>query len=193
MKLFLKSAGYLYNRLLQQRKYAWEIQEASLDYRIQQKILPAIKTARNLHLAHSQVLQNVAVRVDLAFKAFFRRVKAGEKPGYPRFKGKGWYDSITFPQVPSGCRLKEGRLAVSKVGHIKIVVHREVCGKLKSATIRRSSTGKWSTREVRWPLRNPRIPAGEMGPQVRLLRGHGGAVANRAHPSQSQWRQPSHQ
>jgi len=76
-------------------------------------------------------------------KPFFRRVKAGEKPGYPRFKGKGWYDSITFPQVPSGCRLKDGRLSVSKVGHIKIVMHREMCGKPKTATIRRSSTGKW--------------------------------------------------
>jgi putative transposase len=38
------------------------------------------------------------MRVDLAFQAFFRRVKAGETPGYPRFKGKGWYDSITYLQ-----------------------------------------------------------------------------------------------
>jgi putative transposase len=36
--------------------------------------------------------------VELAFKAFFRRVKAGEEPGYPRFKGKGQYDSITYSQ-----------------------------------------------------------------------------------------------
>lgn len=41
-----------------------------------------------LREVHSQVLQNVAVRIDLAFKAFFRRVKAGEKPGYPRFRGE---------------------------------------------------------------------------------------------------------
>jgi len=143
LEAVLEECRYLYNRLLEQRKYAWEIQETSLGYRIQQNLLPAIKTARNLHLAHSQVLQNVAVRVDSAFKAFFRRVKAGEKPGYPRFKGKGWYDSITFPQVPSGCRLKDGRLVISKVGQIKIVMHQEMCGKPKTATIRRSSTGKW--------------------------------------------------
>jgi putative transposase len=51
----------------------------------------------------SQVLQNVAVRIDLAFQAFFRRVKAGEPdPGYPRFRGRGRYDSLTFPRCRSG-------------------------------------------------------------------------------------------
>ncbi|MGZ3667488.1 MAG: hypothetical protein ACXVDA_23735 [Ktedonobacterales bacterium] len=56
---------------------------------------------------HSQVLQNVAVRIDLAFQAFFRRVRDGAKePGYPRFRGKGRYDSITFAQVPGGCKLE---------------------------------------------------------------------------------------
>jgi putative transposase len=36
--------------------------------------------------------------VELAFKAFFRKVKEGEEPGYPRFKGKSRYDSITYSQ-----------------------------------------------------------------------------------------------
>lgn len=38
---------------------------------------------------YSQVLQNVAVRVDLAFRAFFQRTKEGKTPGFPRLKGKG--------------------------------------------------------------------------------------------------------
>jgi len=139
----LDECRYVYNRLLEQRKYAWEIQEVFLGYYQQAKMLPAIKTAHKIHLAHSQVLQNVAIRVDLAFKSFFRRIKTSDKPGYPRFKGKGWYDSITFPQVPSGCRIKGDRLVVSRVGHIKIVIHRKMYGKSKTATIRRSSTGKW--------------------------------------------------
>jgi putative transposase len=143
LEAVLDECRYVYNRLLEQRKYAWEIQEASLGYHQQSKMLPVIKKTRNIHLVHSQVLQNVAVRLDLAFKAFFRRAKAGEKPGFPRFKGKGWYDSFTFPQVPSGCHIKDGRLAVFKVGHIKIVMHREMCGKPKTATILRSSAGKW--------------------------------------------------
>jgi transposase len=61
-----------------------------------------------LREVHSQVLQNVAVRIDLAFKAFFRRVKAGDKPGYPRFRAANRYDSFTYPQ--SGFRVESGRV-----------------------------------------------------------------------------------
>jgi putative transposase len=89
----------------------------------------------------SQILQNVQERVDLAFKAFFRRVKAGERPGYPRFKGKGWYDSFTYPQL--GFKLLSGKLRLSKIGDIKIKLHRPIEGKIKRLTVRRSSTGKW--------------------------------------------------
>jgi putative transposase len=93
----------------------------------------------------SQVLQNVAVRLDLAFKAYFRRCKAGETPGCPRFRGKGRYDSLAFPQVPVGCRLDgdTGRVRLHGIGHVKILVHRPLEGTPKTATIRRSSTGKW--------------------------------------------------
>ena len=144
LEAILEECRYLYNRLLAQRKYACEIQGASLGYRHQQNFLLSIKKARpSLAVVHSQVLQNMAVRVDRAFKAFFRRVQAGEEPGYPRFKCKGWYDSFTFPQAPSGCRIKDGRLAVSKIGHIRMVMHRDLCGRPKTATINRSSTGKW--------------------------------------------------
>lgn len=61
--------------------------------------MPLLKDTRpSLKLVHSQVLQNVTERVELAFKAFFRRLKAGEREvGYPRFKGRGRYDSITYP------------------------------------------------------------------------------------------------
>ena len=93
----------------------------------------------------SQVLQNVAVRIDLAFQAFFRRVRAGEKPGYPRFRGQGRYDSITYPQVPVGCKLdtETRRVRLHGVGQVKIILHRPLEGIPKTATIRRSSTGKW--------------------------------------------------
>jgi len=103
----------------------------------------------------SQVLQNVHERVDLALKAFFRRVKAGEKPGYPRFKGIGRYDSFTYPQ--KGFKVDSGKLYLSKIGdatiasmaastqsrHIKIKLHRPIEGKIKRLTVRRAATGKW--------------------------------------------------
>lgn len=144
LEAVLDECRWLYNHLLESRKKSWEVEQKPLNYFAQNASLPNLKTVHaSLNSVYAQALQNVAVRLDLAFKAFFRRVKAGEKPGFPRFKGKGWYDSFTFPQLPRGCQITAGRLAVSKVGHIKIVMHREMCGKPKTATIRRSSTGKW--------------------------------------------------
>jgi putative transposase len=108
--------------------------------------LPALKAERPaLAGVHSQVLQNVAVRIDLAFKAFFRRLKAGETPGYPRFRGKGRYDSLTFPQIPVGCKLDSDakRLRIANVGLVKVILHRPIEGTPKTATITCSSTGKW--------------------------------------------------
>ncbi len=108
--------------------------------------MPALKADRlSLKNIHSQVAQNVAVRIDLAMQSFFRRVKDGETPGYPRFKSKGRFDSITFPQVPSGCHLTADHrhVYVSKVGDIKLVYHRVLEGIPKTATIRQSHTGKW--------------------------------------------------
>ena len=78
--------------------------------------IPFLKTDwPPLACVHSQVLQNVAVRVDLAFQAFFRRVKAGALPGFPRYKGEGRYDSITYPQ-DQGFALKAGRLRLGWLG-----------------------------------------------------------------------------
>src|SRR5258707_10018468 len=102
----LEECRWLYNHLLAERRDAWEQRQESLRYYEQATNLPALKAERPmLASVHSQVLQNVALRLDLAFKAFFRRCKAGEQPGYPRFRGKGRYDSLTFPQVPAACKL----------------------------------------------------------------------------------------
>jgi putative transposase len=142
----LEECRWLYNHLLAERRDAWEQRQESLRLYDQQATLPALKAAHPaLAGVHSQVLQNVAVRLDLAFQAFFRRVKLGEKPGYPRFRGHGRYDSLTFPQVPVGCRLdaEEKRIRVANVGQVKVLLHRPMEGTPKTATISRSSTGKW--------------------------------------------------
>jgi putative transposase len=61
------------------------------------------------------------------------------------FAGRGRYDSITFPQVPVGCKLdmETKRLRMMNVGQVKVVLHRPLEGMPKTATISRSSTGKW--------------------------------------------------
>ncbi|QYZ78565.1 transposase [Methanofollis formosanus] len=138
----LEICRWIYNDTLALRKNAWEEEQRSLSLYETNKILTQWKKERpDLNQVYSQVLQNVQMRVDLAFKAYFRRVKAGEKPGYPRFKGKGRYDSITYKQ--SGFKLIGDRLHLSKVGDVRIVLHRPVEGTIKTLTIRRSSTGKW--------------------------------------------------
>jgi putative transposase len=140
----LEQCRLLFNHFLAQRKTTHEKHKKSINYHEQATSLPRLKINRpSLSNVHSQVLQNVAVRIDLAFKAFFRRVKSGEKSGYPRFRGYGRYDSMTFPQVPSGCELRDGFLRLSKVGAVTVVRHRKLEGKPKTCTIRRSSTGKW--------------------------------------------------
>jgi putative transposase len=142
-KMF-EECRWLYNKALATRKSAWEERQESLRLYDTINLLPAWKAERpSLKIVHSQVLQNVQVRVDLAFKAFFRRIKAGEEPGYPRFKGSGRYDSITYPQYGNGARLEGNTLILSKIGSIKVILHRPVESRIKTVTLRRSATGKW--------------------------------------------------
>jgi putative transposase len=167
----LEECRWLYNHLLAKRRDAYEQDGISLSLYQQQETFSILKQDRpTLKGVHSQVLQNVAVRVDLAFKAFFRRMREhAEEPGYPRFKGKDRYDSFTFPQ--SGFSIThDERVVVSKVGAIKMVYHRSIRGKIKTLTIHKSSTGKWYASfscEV-GPLRLPDTPA-QVGIDVGLL------------------------
>jgi putative transposase len=93
----LEECRWLYNHLLEKRRDAWEQEGKFLSLFQQQATFSLLKQERpSLKGVHSQILQNVAVRIDLALKAFFRRWKAGEKPGYPRFSSKNRYDSFTF-------------------------------------------------------------------------------------------------
>jgi putative transposase len=143
----LEECRRLWNTLLAERKTAWEERQETVDYYEQKAELPSLKAGERPSLSevHSQVLQDVVLRLKKAVDAFFRRPRAGETPGYPRFRGKGRYDSLTFPQVPVGCALdaEEKRLVVSKAGRIKVLLHRPLEGMPKTATIRRTATGKW--------------------------------------------------
>ena len=140
----LEECRWLYNHLLEQRRNAYEHEGKVLSCFEQQRTYVALKEQRpSLSIVHSQVLQNVAIRIDLVFKAFLRRCKRGEKAGFPRFKGQGRYDSITYPQVPNGCQIRDGKLYLSKIGHVKIELHRPLRGNPRACTISCSSTGKW--------------------------------------------------
>jgi len=135
----------VYNETLATRKNVYEQRGESLNYYATAKMLPMWKAAKpELKQVHSQVLQNVLVRVDLAFQAFFRRVKAGEKePGYPRFRGKGWYDSFTYPQYGNGAKLDDDGLHLSKIGDVRVKLHRPALGAIKTVTLQRDYFGNW--------------------------------------------------
>ena len=141
LELTLDTCRYLYNLALADRKNAYETEDISRSYEDQAAMLVAEKKDGNFKGVFSQVLQDVLRRLDKSFKAFFRRVKAGEKPGYPRFKGLGWYKSFTYPQV--GYKLEGSKLTLSKIGSIRIFKHREVEGRIKTCTIKKDNLGHW--------------------------------------------------
>src|SRR5712692_847563 len=142
MNRTLGDCRWLYNRLLEERLLAYEACDVSVCLYDQHAPIPLLKSERpGLAEGHSQVLQNVAVRLELAMKAFFRRVKAGETPGFPRFRGRGWYDSFCYPQ--SGFRLTGERVFLSKIGDVTVVLHRPLEGDVKTCCVRRTATGKW--------------------------------------------------
>jgi putative transposase len=96
---------HVYNAALDECREAWRMHGISVTYYQQKAELPGIKEAMpDYGEVHSQVLQDVVLRVDRAFQAFFRRVQVGETPGYPRFRGRNRYHSLTEtrPRKPPG-------------------------------------------------------------------------------------------
>ncbi len=134
----------LYNGALQERRDAWRLNRVHI-YRSQQsRQLPDIKQIRpEFSEIYSQVLCDVVKRADIAFQSFFRRVAKGSKrAGFPRYKGVLRYNSFTYHQ--GGFRLfgLTNHLRLSKIGHIKVKLHRPMEGKVKTLSICRQNE-KW--------------------------------------------------
>lgn len=144
LDLTLETCRRLWNTALEDRKVNWELNGIVRSYEDQAAILTSEKKIYpELCSVYSQVLQDVLKRLKKAFDNFFRRVKAHEKErGYPRFKSKGRYNSITYPQ--SGFKLDGSRLTLAKIpGTIRTFVHRPVVGKVKTCTLKRDGRGAW--------------------------------------------------
>ena len=158
----------LYNQLVCSRVQAWETRKESLSFYDQKKTLPMLKQQRNGFVqVYSQVLQDVAKRVDRAFDGFFRRIKAKNgKAGFPRYKGQNRYDSITYPQFANGCRLDAKGLRLGKIGCLRIVQHRPLEGTPKTCTITHTATGKWfASISCDLPARLSAVPAQAGAPE----------------------------
>ena len=135
---------HIYNAAIGERREAYRMRSVSVNYYQQQAELPGIKEAMPEYGAvNAQVLQDVVLRVDRAFQAFFRRVKAGETPGYPRFQGRERFNSLTYPQTGEhgGARCDNGFLVLSKIGRIAVRWSRPIEGTPKTVTISREADG----------------------------------------------------
>jgi len=147
----LETCRQVYNSLLNWHKHDYEVYGRTVTrYQMNGAFPKWRKQYPEIADVHSQVLQNISLRVELAFAAFFRRVKkndgkAGEKPGFPRVKGDG-YDSFCYPGSSVGYSVINGGLRLSKITEpnstIKMRLHRPLVGKVKTCCIHRVG-GKW--------------------------------------------------
>jgi len=131
----------LYNVALEQKIIAYKQSRKFVSCYDQINQLPELKESfpeyKNIH---SQSQQDTLRRLDKSFKSFFGRIKKGGKAGFPHFKGRDFYNSIIYPQ--SGFSVKDNRLVLSKIGNIKIKLHRELKNKIKTCSIIREND-KW--------------------------------------------------
>ena len=134
----------LYNELLGVKKETYEQSGQSLTkYDLNKCMFYFNDRNPEFKLIHSQVKQNISDRIDKAYRNMFARIKRGEaKVGYPRFKGKGRYKSICYPQSGYGFT-SDKKLKVSKIGDINIKLHRPIRGDIKTMTINRTATNKY--------------------------------------------------
>jgi putative transposase len=130
----------LYNAALQERRDAWRLRRTSVSYGDQSAQLKEIRAVRPDMAAWSFSSQQATLRrLNRAFAAFFQRVKAGETPGYPRFKAAHRFDSVEWPKEGDGCRWRPDtrRVYLQGIGHVKATVPRQVEGRVKTIQVRR--------------------------------------------------------
>ena len=135
---------HVYNAAVSERREAWRMRSVSVTYYQQKAELPGIKEAMPEYAeVNAQVLQDVVLRVDRAFEAFFRRSREGQTPGYPRLHGRDRYTSFTYPQVGEhgGARLDNRMLMLSKIGRIAVRWSRPLEGTIKTITLSREADG----------------------------------------------------
>jgi putative transposase len=177
----------LYNTALEQRITAWQRCHVCITRSQQEAELKAIREEFPEYAAiHSHVLQDVLARLDTTYHAFFRRVQAGEKPGFPRFQGHNRYHSFTYKEYGNGARLDNGSLVLSKIGRIAVRWSRPIQGTIKTVTVSKEADGWYvcfSCARVPtepFPLTG-RETGIDMGLKIFLITAAGDSVANPRH------------
>jgi putative transposase len=131
----------LYNAALQERRDAWShASRTRIRYGDQSAQLTEMRAARPDQAAWSFSSQQATLRrLNKAFAGFFGRVKVGQTPGYPRFKGKARFDSVEWPKDGDGARWlpEQRRVYLQGIGQVKVYCHREVAARVKTIQIKR--------------------------------------------------------
>lgn len=136
----LSGCAELYNASLQERRDAWRVNRVAVSFYDQVRQIPAIRQERgDIGSLYSSVLEDPLARVKRAFDGFFRRVKQGKKPGYPRFKSRAAYDSFVYRRY--GYKVVGDKLILSKLGSCRLHLSRPIEGNIKTVTIRREADG----------------------------------------------------
>ncbi|WP_433380505.1 RNA-guided endonuclease InsQ/TnpB family protein [Streptosporangium sp. CA-115845] len=141
----------LYNAALEHRRTAYAKAKVSIRYGEQSAELKHIRAddadGQGRWSFSSQ--QATLRRLDKAFQAFFARVKAGRTPGFPRFKGKGRFDTVEWPKDGDGCRWDSQPehpsatyVRLQGVGHVRVHRHRPVRGTVKTISVKRE-VSRW--------------------------------------------------
>jgi putative transposase len=146
----LEDTRQLYNAALEERRDAWRMGHHQVSFYGQSAQLKEIRAIDPEQYGRWPFACERAVirRLDRAFQGFYRRVKAGQKPGYPRFKGRGWWDSIEWPAEKGGARWDSvphptaTRIYLRGIGHVRVHQHRAVKGSVKTITAKREG-GRW--------------------------------------------------
>jgi putative transposase len=127
----LNTCRHWYNYCLAERKEAYEQEQKTISKVEQLRKVKELRASNTTAgKVHSHVLQNVVQDLDKAFKAFFRRLKAGETPGYPRFKGRNRWKSFGFKEYGNGFKIDGRRLRLFGVGRVAVRWHRPIEGKI---------------------------------------------------------------
>ncbi|WP_328809054.1 RNA-guided endonuclease InsQ/TnpB family protein [Nonomuraea montanisoli] len=146
----LEDHRQLYNAALEHRRTAYRKAGVTIAYNQQSAELKEIRRAdpygQGRWSAGSQ--QQTLRRLDRAFAAFFRRVKAGQKAGYPRFRGRRRFDSVQWPAVKNGAAWDSQphdpvtRVYLLGIGHVRVHQHRRVSGTVKTISVKREGA-RW--------------------------------------------------
>ncbi len=134
----LDVAREVYNACLLERREAYRMAGVTLNYYTQANQLKRIRQdCPDIAAVNFSMLQAICRRAQRAYDTFFRRVKAGQTPGFPRFKSHLRFNSVTFPSYGNGCNLRDNRLYIQGVGTLKVKLHRPVGSPIKTVTLKR--------------------------------------------------------